>query len=381
MYLWTSEFVSRGHPDKVADQIADAVLDAHLAVDPAARVACEVLLMKDLIVIGGEIGSEAEIEIETVVRECVCRLGYDAPERCFDGSAVRILNQLKVQSPEIAKAVCQQGGEIGAGDQGVMFGYAVDETPNRMPITHELSREIIQRMEADIDAGREGGGWGSPFLPDAKSQVTLCFDEARQPVAIDTIVVSTLHAAGTSLDEIRAEVEARILGPMRADHANLFRDDTRLVINPAGAWHVGGPAADTGLTGRKTVIDSYGADCPIGGGSFSGKDPTKVDRSAAYAARHAAKNLVAAGLAGRATVQIAYAIGIAEPVSLRVFAHGTSTSHDDLGLTELIKDRVDFTPKAIIDRFDLRRPIYARTAAGGHFGRADFPWDAVGLGL
>lgn len=381
MYLWTSEFVASGHSDKVADQIADSVLDAWLEVDPFARVACEVMLMKDLIVVGGEIGSKEKVDVESVVRKCVVDLGYDCPERSFDGSAVRILNKLSVQSPEIANAVCKENGEIGAGDQGVMFGYATSETPSFMPMTYEMSREVITRIEADISIGREGGKWRSPFLPDAKSQVTVLYSDDRKPISIDTIVVSVLHRPDTSLEQLRSEVENRILEPMKTEHSEFFTPETRFVINPSGAWLIGGPTADTGLTGRKTVIDSYGSDCPIGGGSFSGKDPTKVDRSAAYAARYVAKNVVASGLAERATVQISYAIGVVEPVSFRVFTHGTGKDRSDEELTKTLQACVDLTPAGIIDRFDLRRPIYRKTASGGHLGRSGFPWEETDLDL
>lgn len=375
MYLWTSEAVSSGHPDKVADQIADAVLDGFLAVDPFERVACEVTCCKDLVLVTGEVSSQYPVDIESIVRNTIIDIGYDGEARCYDGSQVPILNKLNRQSHEIAAAVAKDTGEIGAGDQGIMFGYACDETPTYMPLAHHLSFRLINELAADRKRTRPGRP--SILSPDAKTQVTIAYDNEGWAQYIDTIVISTQHLkdAFNTLQDLQEYLHCLATSVLRDEP--LLRAETKWFLNPAGLWSFGGPAADTGLSGRKIVVDNYGADCPIGGGSFSGKDPTKVDRSGAYAARHIAKNIVAAGLAKKCQVQISYAIGIVDPVSIRVQTVGNVTS-DEL-LTQAVRELVPLSPKAIIDRFDLRRPIYTATASGGHFGRDEFPWEQLDL--
>jgi S-adenosylmethionine synthetase len=370
MYLWTSEAVSAGHPDKVADQLADSVLDAYLQQDPKVRVACEVTCCRNLVLVTGEISKQLGVDICKVIRDRLIAIGYDRPEHCYDGHNVPIFNAINAQSKEIAKAVAKKHGKLGAGDQGMMFGFACNETTELMPLAHNLAFKIIRALQNHINENRSGSNWGSLLLPDAKSQVTVEYNDDGTPSKVHTVVVSTQHKG--SLEEARRLVKDLLRKSVPAI------GNARLLINPAGEWHLGGPAADTGLSGRKIVVDNYGADCPIGGGSFSGKDPTKVDRSGAYAARHIAKNLVAAEVARRAQVQVSYAIGVVEPVSLRVQTFGTSRvpEHE---ITALVRREVPLSPKAIIDRFDLRRPIYTATASGGHFGRPEFPWERLDL--
>jgi S-adenosylmethionine synthetase len=370
MYLWTSEAVSAGHPDKVADQLADSVLDAHLQRDGNVRVACEVTCCKTLVLVTGEISKQLGVDICEVVRDKLIEIGYDRPEHSYDGHDVQIINAINEQSAEIAHAVVKEGDNLGAGDQGMMFGFACDETPEMMPLAHSLAFKIIQALQHHINQNRTGSNWGSLLLPDAKSQVTVEYNDDGTLSRVHTVIVSTQHKG--PLDEARRLVERLV-----RDAVPLI-GDARLLINPAGEWHLGGPATDTGLSGRKIVVDNYGADCPIGGGSFSGKDPTKVDRSGAYAARHIAKNLVAAGVARRVQVQISYAIGVVEPVSLRVQTFGTSRVPEQ-EITGLVLREVPLSPRAIIDRFGLRRPIYAATASGGHFGRSELPWEQLDL--
>ena len=369
MFLWTSEAVSAGHPDKVADQIADSILDAYLEANPQTRCGCEVTCCKDLILVTGEVsGAPLAIEaIELIVRKRLVEIGYDRPESGYDGNSIQILNKMNSQSVEIAGAVVKDDGEIGAGDQGMMFGYACDETPEYMPLAHNLAFRIINLLQEEINRHRNGAKWGSILLPDAKSQVTIEYNDDHTPRGVHTILVSTQHRG--PLEPVRELVTLLV---------SAVHQGARLLINPGGPWHIGGPASDTGLSGRKIVVDNYGADCPIGGGSFSGKDPTKVDRSAAYAARYIAKNLVASGIAKRAQVQLAYAIGVVEPLSVRVDTFGTSRVPDEK-ITEAVRASMSLSPKGIIDRFDLRRPIYAATASGGHFGRAGFPWEELSL--
>ena len=407
-YLWTTEAVSAGHPDKVADQVADAILDAHLIVDPESRVACEVVVTRDntgqdLVILLGEIGSNAGIihtpQLEAVVRETLLEIGYDRPDNGFDANNVIIENRMREQSPEIANAVVKDSGQIGAGDQGLMFGFACDETPTLMPLAHYLAFDILRLIEQDIKTGRGGqfgGSWDSPFLPDAKTQITLEYSDEGIPQRVHTVVVSVCHRKDVNVEEVREktrnlffEVGSAAGFPDVSDQmANLFDDQTVYHCNPAGEWNLGGPAADTGLSGRKIVVDNYGADCPIGGGSFSGKDPTKVDRSAAYAARHIAKNIVGSGLAKRTRVQVAYAIGVVEPLSMRLQSHGiesvetfgtSSSKISDEQLTKMVRDLVSMTPQAIIERLNLRKPIYRQTARGGHFGNNTYPWEALDL--
>jgi S-adenosylmethionine synthetase len=390
-YLFTSESVSEGHPDKVADQISDAVVDLFLAKDPEARVACETLTTTNLVVLAGEIRGNGimdeagnwapgvEDEIHQVVRETVKRIGY--AQAGFHWENLRFENNLHPQSAHIAQGVDATGNkDEGAGDQGIMFGYAVDETPELMPATLYYSHAILKRMADDRHSG------AAPFLqPDAKSQVTLRYDDGK-PAAATAIVVSTQHGKGFDQGEQEAELHAyvkRVVADVLP--ANLLSDETVYHINPTGSFEIGGPDGDAGLTGRKIIVDTYGGAAPHGGGAFSGKDPTKVDRSAAYAARYLAKNIVAAGLAKRCTIQLAYAIGVSEPLSLYVDTHG-SGSVDDAELEAAI-GRIaklgGLTPRGIRTHLRLNKPIYQPTAAYGHFGRKSdgdlFPWEKLDL--
>lgn len=371
-YVWTSEAVSSGHPDKVADQIADGVLDNIISIDKNARVACEVTLCSDLVLVTGEIGSKIadlkSVDVNGIVRKTLRKIGYDREEHSYNGNKVEIINKINIQSPEISNAVIKEDGRIGAGDQGIMFGFACDETDTFMPLCHHLSFEIINALRADIDSKRTDEKWGSPLFPDAKSQVSIDY-ENLVPKRVNTVVVSTCHSPQITLKELRGYVKEILNKTVIKKYSQLFDKNTIFYINPAGEWNVGGPKADTGLSGRKIVVDNYGGDCPIGGGSFSGKDPTKVDRSGAYAARYLAKNLVASGRCSKVAVQVSYAIGIEEPVSIRVLS-----PEEDFDVSN-IKEIIDFSPKGIIDKFDLKRPIYQKTASGGHFGRKEFPWE------
>jgi S-adenosylmethionine synthetase len=389
-YLFTSESVSEGHPDKVADQISDAIVDLFLSKDPEARIACETLTTTQLVVLAGEIRCRgvyedgewapgAQEEIEATVRETVRRIGYE--QEGFHWESFRFENNLHGQSAHIAQGVDASGNkDEGAGDQGIMFGYATDETPALMPATLYYSHKILERMAADRHSG------AAPFLePDAKSQVTLKFEGGR-PVAATAIVVSTQHGKGFDQGEKEAELKAYVRQVV-ADvlPAELIANGTIYHINPTGSFEIGGPDGDAGLTGRKIIVDTYGGAAPHGGGAFSGKDPTKVDRSAAYAARYLAKNIVAAGLARRCTIQLAYAIGVSEPLSLYVDTHGTGRVGDDR-LEEAIKripELGGLTPRGIRTHLGLNKPIYARTAAYGHFGRDAegdfFPWEKTDL--
>jgi S-adenosylmethionine synthetase len=390
-YLFTSESVSEGHPDKVADQISDAIVDLFLSKDPEARVACETLCTTDLVVLAGEIRGRGimdtdgnwaegvEDEIKRTVRETVKRIGYE--QTGFHWETFRFENNLHPQSAQIAQGVDASGNkDEGAGDQGIMFGFACDETPDLMPATLYYSHKILERMAADRHSG------AAPFLePDTKSQVTLRFENGR-PVAATAIVVSTQHAKGYDQGDAEAELHAYVKQVV-ADvlPAELLSDETVYHINPTGSFEIGGPDGDTGLTGRKIIVDTYGGAAPHGGGAFSGKDPTKVDRSAAYAARYLAKNIVAAGLASRCTIQLAYAIGVSAPLSLYVDTHGTGEVGDD-ALEQAI-GRIErlggLTPRGIRTHLGLNKPIYAPTAAYGHFGRKAegdlFPWERTDL--
>lgn len=367
--LFTSESVTEGHPDKVADQISDAILDAFLERDRAARVACETLVTAELAVIAGEATSReppSPDEIETVVRETIRRIGYSGRDDGFDADEVEIRIHLGRQTADIAMGV--DGG--GAGDQGMMFGFACDETPERMPLPITLAHRITRRL-AEVRRSGE-----IPYLgPDGKAQVTVAYDAEGRPSSVPTVVASAQHAAeaaGRVSRDVEELVVRPVLGPEFADGA------VRILVNPTGRFVEGGPAADCGLTGRKIIVDTYGGMARHGGGAFSGKDPTKVDRSAAYLARYMAKNLVAAGLARRAEVQLAYAIGRAEPVSVRVDSFGTGAAPES-AIERAVRALFPLTPADIIAHFDLRRPIYRQTASGGHFGRdaAGFPWEAT----
>ncbi|UUR08197.1 methionine adenosyltransferase [Sphingomonas glaciei] len=390
-YLFTSESVSEGHPDKVADQISDAIVDLFLSKDPEARIACETLCTTQLVVLAGEIRGKGIYEndqwapgipeeVEQVVRETVKRIGYE--QSGFHWDQLELINKLHGQSSEIAQGVDATGNkDEGAGDQGIMFGYATDETPDYLPATLYYSHKILERMAADRHSG------AAPFLePDAKSQVTLRYDDGR-PVAATAIVVSSQHAKGYHEGQPEAELKAYVRKVV-ADilPADLLSDETVYHINPTGAFEIGGPDGDSGLTGRKIIVDTYGGAAPHGGGAFSGKDPTKVDRSAAYVARYLAKNIVAAGFATRCTIQLSYAIGVSEPLSLYVDTHGTGTVGDDqleqaIGKIERLGR---LTPRGIRTALGLNKPIYAPTAAYGHFGRKAegdlFPWEKTDLG-
>ena len=389
-YLFTSESVSEGHPDKVADQISDAIVDLFLSKDPEARIACETLTTTQLVVLAGEIRCKgvyengewvpgAKEEIEATVRNTVKRIGYE--QEGFHWETFRFQNKLHGQSVQIAQGVdASASKDEGAGDQGIMFGFACDETPDLMPATLYYSHRILQRMADDRHSG------AAPFLePDAKSQVTLRFEDGK-PVACTAIVVSTQHAAGYDKGEQEAELHAYVKKVV-ADvlPAELLSDATVYHINPTGSFEIGGPDGDAGLTGRKIIVDTYGGASPHGGGAFSGKDPTKVDRSAAYITRYLAKNIVAAGLAKRCTIQLAYAIGVAKPLSLYVDTHGTGTVGDDKIEAAIagIEKLGDLTPRGIRTHLGLNKPIYERSAAYGHFGRQAegdfFPWEKLDL--
>ena len=368
-YLFTSESVSMGHPDKLADQISDGVLDAYLAQDPRSRVACETMVTTGLAVIAGEITSRGTIDYQQVVRNVIREVGYTDDEMGIAADTCSVLVAVGKQSGDIAMGVNEdeaKGKDIGAGDQGLMFGYACNETPEMMPLPIALSHRILNRLTEARQKGEVD--W---LRPDSKSQVTIEYDGNR-PIRVDTVVVSTQHAPHVSNEQIRDFIVNKIIKPL------LPRDlDTKNItyhINPTGRFVVGGPHGDCGLTGRKIIVDTYGGWGRHGGGAFSGKDPTKVDRSAAYMARHVAKNIVAAGLADRCEVQLAYAIGVSEPVSVNVDTEGTGKVEDER-LCEVVREFFPLTPRGIIDYLDLRRPIYRRTAAGGHFGRDGFTWE------
>ena len=374
--LFTSESVTEGHPDKLCDQVSDAVLDAILEQDPAARVACETFASTGMITVMGEITTESYVDINAIVRRTVMDIGYDAPEKSFNGRTCAVMTAIHDQSPDIAMGVDDaletRGGEdeadIGAGDQGMMFGYACNETPEKMPLPIALSHRLALRLTKVRKDGT------LPYLyPDGKTQVTVAYEDDK-PVAVDTVVISSQHAADVDQTTLREGIIEQVILPVIPHE--LITENTRIFVNPTGRFVIGGPAGDTGLTGRKIIVDTYGGYAPHGGGCFSGKDPTKVDRSAAYAARHAAKNVVAAGLADRCQIQLAYAIGVAEPVSIMVDTFGTGVLPDDK-LAEIVEKVFDFRPSQIIKRLDLRRPIYRQTAAYGHFGRTDIdlPWE------
>ena len=363
-YLFTSESVTEGHPDKIADQISDAVLDAALAEDPTARVACETLITTGLVVMAGEITTEARIDYGKVARETIREIGYTRGKYGFDCDTCSVLSALDRQSPDIAMGV-DTGG---AGDQGLMFGFACTETPELMPLpiqlAHLLSRRLAEvRKSGDLDYLR----------PDGKSQVTIEYRDGR-PFRAGAIVISSQHDKDVTNEKLRAEIEEQVI--RQTVSSELLDNDTKIHINPTGRFVTGGPQGDAGLTGRKIIVDTYGGYAPHGGGAFSGKDPTKVDRSAAYMARYVAKNIVAAGLADRCQVQLAYAIGVVDPVSVNVQTNGSSRLSENQ-LSKLVRDHFDLTPRGIIKELDLRRPIYKATAAYGHFGREEngFTWE------
>ncbi len=373
--LFTSESVTEGHPDKMCDQISDAVLDAILAQDPMARVACETCTTTGMVMVMGEITTTAKVDVPEIVREVVLDIGYNSSDMCFDGNSCAVMTAIHAQSPDIAMGVdaalesrSEAANETGAGDQGMMFGYACDETPEMMPMPIALAHRLTLRL-----AKIRKEGLLTYLRPDAKSQVTVVYEDGK-PVAVDTVVISTQHDPDVTQEQIAKDMMEYVIKPEIP--AELLSNETKYFINPTGRFVLGGPAGDTGLTGRKIIVDTYGGYAPHGGGAFSGKDPTKVDRSAAYAARHVAKNIVAAGLASKCEIQLAYAIGVAKPVSLLVDTKGTGVVADDV-LSAAVEKVFDLRPNAIINRLNLRQPIYRQTAAYGHFGRTDvdLPWE------
>jgi S-adenosylmethionine synthetase len=372
-YLFTSESVSEGHPDKVSDLISDAVLDAILAEDPDARVAAETLTNTNLVVLAGEITTNAKIDYEKVARDTLRSIGYDNVDYGIDYKTCEVLVKYDTQSPDIAQGVdgaMDDSLDQGAGDQGLMFGYACDETNELMPLPIHLSHRLVERQ-----AMLRKNGKLSWLRPDAKSQVTIEYN-GNKPIRVDTVVLSTQHSPDIKLDDLREAVIEEIINPIIPKE--LIKGDIKFLINPTGRFVIGGPQGDCGLTGRKIIVDTYGGAAPHGGGAFSGKDPSKVDRSAAYGARYVAKNIVAAGLASKCLVQISYAIGVAKPTSVMVDSYGTGIVSDEK-LSELVAEEFDLRPRGIVEILDLLRPIYKKTAAYGHFGRdePEFTWEAL----
>lgn len=370
--IFTSESVTEGHPDKIADQISDSVLDAILSQDPNGRVACEVLVNTGLVVVSGEITTSCYTDIQKIARQKIVEIGYNHGDMCFDGNSCAVLTAIDEQSPDIAQGVNENEGdheEQGAGDQGMMFGFATNETPELMPLPISLAHKLTRKLSQVRKDGT------LPYLrPDGKAQVSVVYEDGK-PVQIDTVVLSTQHAPEISQEQIRAEIKKEVVNPVLGEW---LHEDTTFHINPTGKFVIGGPQGDCGLTGRKIIVDTYGGMGRHGGGAFSGKDPSKVDRSAAYMARHIAKNIVANGLAEKAEVQLSYAIGVAEPTSVLVETFGTSKKTQE-ELEQIVRKNFPLTPKKLIDYLQLKQPIYAQTAAYGHFGRndLDLPWEKV----
>lgn len=370
-FFFTSESVSEGHPDKVCDAISDGILDAIYTEDNTARVACETFVTTGLVLVGGEITTKAYVEVQDVVRATVKRIGYTSAEYKFDSESCSVLNAIHSQSPDISMGV-DTGG---AGDQGIMFGYACDQTVELMPMPIMYAHKLVKRL-ADI---RKGANGFMPYLrPDSKSQVTIEYDDNKKPSRVDAVVISTQHDADVTQQRIKADVVEEVI--KKVIPSEMLDSKTKYFVNPTGRFEIGGPHGDSGLTGRKIIVDTYGGWAPHGGGAFSGKDPSKVDRSATYAARHIAKNIVAAKIAKECLVQVSYAIGVADPISIYVDTKGTGVI-PDLEISKMIQKEVDLTPKGIIDRLQLRRPIYQKTSAYGHFGRTEpeFTWEAIDL--
>ncbi|MCL2204218.1 MAG: methionine adenosyltransferase [Defluviitaleaceae bacterium] len=378
MHLFTSESVTEGHPDKMCDQISDAVLDEILSKDPMARVACEVSATTGLVLVMGEITTDCFVDFGKIARETIREIGYTGADLGFDADACAVLVSVSGQSPDIAQGVDDaletrggSGNDIGAGDQGMMFGYACDETPELMPLPISLAHKMSRRLtEVRKD------GTFKYLRPDGKTQVTVAYDDENRPIGVTAVVLSTQHTEDATLAQIQKDMMEHVIKPSLP--ADMLSSDTQYLINPTGRFVIGGPVGDCGLTGRKIIVDTYGGYAAHGGGAFSGKDPTKVDRSACYAARYIAKNIVAAGIARHCEVQVAYAIGVAQPVSINVNTKGTGKIADEK-IVEIINEHFDLRPAAIIKYFNLRRPIYKQTAAYGHFGRSDLdlPWEKV----
>jgi S-adenosylmethionine synthetase len=370
--LFTSESVSEGHPDKVSDQVSDAILDLYLAKDPNARVAVETLVKTGMAVVAGEVTSSATVtpgEIESAVRKVICDIGYDSSDVCFDGNTCAVINAIGLQSADIAMGTHEADeANQGAGDQGLMFGYAANETDTLMPAPIYYSHRLVEKQ-----AELRRSGTADFLRPDAKSQISVRYEDGK-PVAVDAVVLSTQHSPDIEQEALRAFVKREIIEAVLP--SEWLSDDTKYHINPTGQFIIGGPMGDCGLTGRKIIVDTYGGMARHGGGAFSGKDPSKVDRSAAYAGRYVAKNIVAAGLSGRCEIQVSYAIGVAEPTSISIDTFGTATVAEST-ITDLVRTHFDLRPKGLINMLDLKRPIYRPTAAYGHFGReqADFTWE------